>query len=60
MVQLLLQHGADPTQISNGVAPLHIAAANGIVPLCEMLIQFGASVNTVRSPYMCLPVSQIT
>jgi ankyrin repeat protein len=45
---LLLHYGADPNleRLDDGNTPLHIAAENGIVWLGEILIEYGAKLNT--------------
>jgi ankyrin repeat protein len=45
MVELLLNHHANPNEIQDGTPVLHIAAAKGNVPILELLLQKGAQVS---------------
>jgi len=51
MVCLLLEGGADcnSTDHANGYSPLQIAALQGHSEICEMLIRYGATVDTVTA-----------
>jgi ankyrin repeat protein len=45
VVELLLQHGADPNIPTNGSPPLHWASQAGLADIVELLLKNGASVN---------------
>ncbi|CDF39250.1 unnamed protein product [Chondrus crispus] len=47
VVQMLLEHGADPNNEDEGkYTPLHLSASNGFVPCVELLLQAGARVDS--------------
>ena len=49
-VKLLVGHGCDPLEANSlGEVPLHIAAAQGYIPIAQYLIAQGASVQTKAS-----------
>lgn len=57
MVQLLLDHGADPNLPGRrGGTPLHWAAWMGAKESAELLIKAGADVNALCVDYQCTPM----
>jgi ankyrin repeat protein len=46
-VQLLLDHGADPTlrDVGDNATPLHFAAERGSLPIVRILLEYGGDVN---------------
>jgi len=43
--EILLQHGADPNQLYDRYAPLHLSARRGRVDTTRLLLQYGANVD---------------
>lgn len=57
IVKVLLESGADPNQkeVYSEKSCLHLAALNGFLPLCELLVDHGADPNVIdingKNPY---------
>ena len=46
-VELLLQHGADPSAVTNHKTPLHLVALENTPEIAEILLRHGAQLNAV-------------
>ncbi len=46
-VELLLQHGADPSAVTNHKTPLHLVALENTPEIAEILLKHGAKLNAV-------------
>ena len=57
MVELLLDHGADPN-LTNwlGVSYLHLLASKGNTELAKVMIDYGANVNAIDEEYCTTPL----